>query len=169
LRLKRSHKERLQAKVILIIDELVKGANLAVDLTIDGIVEGTEVIPETEAAVETADIETAGMIAIGEEEVAVVTEATAVIEGAEDIHLQDPSTARTTDVMLGEEMTEGGMKIVEGTTEAEIASVTTIAVKTTEVKIAKTIEEVDVETGEEILGAVGMKKTEVRMKGFQTT
>ena len=65
-------------------------------------------------------------------------------------------------------MTEGGMKIVGGTTEAEIATVTTTAATTTEVKIERTAG-VDVETGGEIYEAVGMTGTEVRMKGFQTT
>ena len=65
-------------------------------------------------------------------------------------------------------MTEGGTKIVGGTTEAEIATVTTTAAITTEAKIERTVE-VDVETGGEISGAVGMTGTEVRMKGIQTT
>jgi len=65
-------------------------------------------------------------------------------------------------------MTEGGMKIVGGTTEVEIATVTTTAATTTEAKIERTVK-VDVETGGEISGAVGMTGTEVRMKGFQTT
>jgi hypothetical protein len=126
------------------------------------------VIPEIEAAAENEGIATAGVIETGVGEVAVVTEVTAATEGAKDLHLQDPSTARTTDAMWGEEMTEGGTKIVGGTTEAEIATVTTTAATTTEAKIERTVE-VDVETGGEISGAVGMTGTEVRMKGIQTT
>ena len=65
-------------------------------------------------------------------------------------------------------MTEGGMKIVGGTTEAEIATVTTTAATTTEAKIERTAG-VDVETKGEISGAVGMMGPEVRMKELQTT
>ena len=56
-------------------------------------------IPETEAAAESVGIATAGVIETGVGEVAVVTEVTAATKGAVDLHLQDPSTARTTDAM----------------------------------------------------------------------
>ena len=56
-------------------------------------------IPETEAAAESVGIATVGVIETGVGEVAVVTEVTAATKGAVDLHLQDPSTARTTDAM----------------------------------------------------------------------
>lgn len=137
----------------------------------DGTEEGAEATRGTEAAAESEDTAiTTGVIETDVEGVGVAIEVTAGTKGAED-HLlqdQDPSIARTTDAMLGEEMTVDGIKIAEGTTEAGIETATTTDATTTEAMIVKTAE-VEGETGGEILGANGTKQEEVRTKGLQKT